>query len=317
MSTIKKLCRIRELEQEEIASSEIIDVLEKKTAVLGDQLSDSYHTINELKQEKVILNAEIEHVQKARQNQLKKYLVIFIAMSIALASIMIVYLYEGQNIIKPGLMHDYKSQYVIQNLKGDTIDTWTAWDIPNDRVLRIQINNKADLANDKIDAVRNAILSQEQLEIDDSMLHKGPKGYTSVYYVGWLGALTDIKSSANIPTKFEISETFDGAADIVITLESLRSPDGYSGWTESLVDNNQILKSSITIYQANEISADQLSIIIRHEFGHALGLAHATAPEDIMAPTIQTFYPYISECDIKAVKMLYEEKHTSQVVCEK
>jgi predicted Zn-dependent protease len=31
-----------------------------------------------------------------------------------------------------------------------------------------------------------------------------------------------------------------------------------------------------------------MEIIIRHEFGHVAGLAHATAPEDLMYPVIQT-----------------------------
>ena len=52
-----------------------------------------------------------------------------------------------------------------------------------------------------------------------------------------------------------------------------------------------------------------------HEFGHALGLAHSTAPEDLMYPTIETNFPYISECDIDAMKALYDGGNTSEVIC--
>ena len=50
--------------------------------------------------------------------------------------------------------------------------------------------------------------------------------------------------------------------------------------------------------------------------GHAIGLAHSTAPEDLMHPEIKTNFPYISECDIDALQSLYDGAKTSQVVCE-
>jgi len=44
-------------------------------------------------------------------------------------------------------------------------------------------------------------------------------------------------------------------------------------------------------------------------------LAHSTAPEDLMYPTIETNFPYISECDVDAMEGLYDGANTS-VVCE-
>ncbi len=55
---------------------------------------------------------------------------------------------------------------------------------------------------------------------------------------------------------------------------------------------------------------------MRHEFGHAMGLAHSTASEDLMHATIQTDYPYISQCDIDAITGLYNGDQRSQVVCQ-
>jgi hypothetical protein len=311
--------RLKELEQEEVISLEVIDSLEKKVKSLENLLSDTAHRSNELKQENIMLNEEIDYSQKSKERQLKRYLIILLATSISLALLFIVYSYSNQISDMKISLHDYNSQYVIQNLRGDTIDTWVAWNLPEGRVLNVQIDNKASLPQEKISAVKDAILSLESMDLDDSLLHKGPKGSFSTYYKGWAGAVSTImkNSTAYIPNKFKISETSDGTGDIIISLVSFKNPDGNSGWTMSLTDDNQILKSNISIYQADEISADQLAAIVRHEFGHALGLAHSTAPEDLMAPVIQTYYPYISECDVKALKTLYEERRSSQVVCEK
>jgi predicted Zn-dependent protease len=114
-----------------------------------------------------------------------------------------------------------------------------------------------------------------------------------------------------------VTETGEG--DIVIRLSHLKDPDGYSGYTKIFVDdeNHQILKSDVTIYNVDNLSDVELATIVRHELGHAFGLAHSTAPEDLMYPTIETNYPYISPCDIDALVGLYDGKTKNQVVCEK
>ncbi len=157
------------------------------------------------------------------------------------------------------------------------------------------------------------------MDIDNSLLHKGLKGTVSTHYKGWTGAMlaaAETPTQFSIPVEFEVSE--GGIGDINIKLESAINPDGFSGWTSSIVDeiNNQILKSDITIYQTNEYSDNQLAAVVRHEVGHALGLAHATAPEDLMAPTMTTEFPYISPCDIAAMTSLYDNGGHSTVTCE-
>ena len=107
-----------------------------------------------------------------------------------------------------------------------------------------------------------------------------------------------------------------GEGDIIITFSNLRDSDGYTGYTKAIVDGNEILKSFITVYDVNNLNDEELETIVRHEFGHALGLGHSTASEDLMAPNIDMTVPYISECNIDAIVDLYNGIEGS-TVCEK
>jgi len=90
-----------------------------------------------------------------------------------------------------------------------------------------------------------------------------------------------------------------------------------TGITKSTVHVDQILKSEITIYDASSLSDRELEKVSRHEFGHVMGLAHSTAPEDLMHPEIKSLYPFIADCNISAIIALYDGKVDDKVVCEK
>jgi len=203
-----------------------------------------------------------------------------------------------------------KSNYIIQHLKGDTIDTWLSWRLAHDDTLHITILDDGKYPK-KVEAIKNMILSTESFEVDDSL-----------YFVGWAGALEEasqISTAFYIPKNLEIADSTTGAGDITIKLVDYANGDGYSGFTKSIADKsqNQILKSEITIYDVDNLSLEQIASIARHEFGHAIGLAHSTDPADLMAPEMTTEYPYISECDIDATTSLYNDGQSSRVVCEK
>jgi hypothetical protein len=254
----------------------------------------------------------------------KKFYFIIASMAITALAGFVAYTYYENQITIANTSHifeDLDSDYVTQNLKGDIQKTWVAWNIPSSRTLVIGIINTANLPQDKIDIIKDAILSTKNITLDDSLLDKGPQGTSSVYYTGWEGALTNAYSHPTvsyIPQKFNIIASPNGpAGDIMITLTDDVNPDGLSGLTKSITDGNEILKSKITIYKARELSSVQLETIVRHEFGHAMGLAHSTAIEDLMHATIQTDYPYISGCDLDAIKDLYNDSKNSVVVCQK
>ena len=289
--------------------------LEKK---LGEESQKS----KELEQEKLLLEEMVHDGEKAEQKTHKRFYssIALIAVTISLGIVGYVY-YENQ-IVTQNASHlpiNYNSNYVIQNLQGDTVDTWVAWNIANGRIIHIHVTNTANLPQNMIDAMKDAILSTKAVKIDDSATGAGPKGSSSVYYVGWTGAVGAAYSEPTkqyIPQQFEINGSPNGVGDIEIILTNDISPDGYSGYTKTLVDGNEILKSKITIFKANKLDANSLSAIMRHEFGHALGLGHSTASADLMSPMLPE-YPYISGCDIDTLQKLYDGDKNSKVVCQK
>jgi hypothetical protein len=208
-----------------------------------------------------------------------------------------------------------KTQYLVQNLKGDALETWYAWQ-PRES-LKIQIVDEGNYPKEKIDAIKKAIMSTEIIQIDNNLVFKGDEG-TSTYWIGWKGVIDHLRELRGIEEPLEVSFTDKDDADIIITLTNSKSGEGLSGVTNSLVNDDErtILRSYITIYEADLLSNEHMEIIIRHEFGHVAGLAHATAPEDLMYPVIQTPAPFVSECDVDALMHLYTGGKTSQVICE-
>ncbi len=319
----------KEIEQERLLRLEInrillgkIEELQKSKEYLEEKIDIKSKSHKELAQERLILSeiATSERI-KSKKAYKKYYVSIAIIAIIASGAFTGYSYYQNEVVLKTTseLLSNLKSKYVIQNLRGDTVDTWVSWRIVEDRILSVSIVNTAKLDEKKIDVVKDVILSAESVELDDSLLNKGPQGTSSTYYKGWKGALSSISQPTEfvIPSKLEVIQGSKLNADIAIELTKLKDADGLSGYTKSIADGNQILKSQITIYQADTLSDTQLSAIVRHEFGHAIGLAHSTAPEDLMAPVIKTSYPYISDCDIDAITTLYDGKKGSEVICEK
>ena len=297
------------------------DQMQKARDEMKTKYDTEKQTSLEQEQEKMFLEKTVEIEQKQKEAAVKKYYKTAILAAVAIAVVAGVYSVmfaelAGQQYQVVAV--DKPSGYVIQNLRGDEIDTWIAWRIPEEGVIRVTVSGPA-LTDERFELTKSTFLDTEEMEIDNSLLHKGPKGTTSIHYTGWAGAMlaaAETPTQFPIPVRFEISE--GGIGDINIKLESSINPDGFSGWTTAIVDevNNQILKSDITIYQTQDYTNNQFLGIMRHEIGHALGLAHSSAPEDLMAPRMITEFPYISPCDMAAMVGLYDTGGSSSVVCE-
>lgn len=299
-----------------------IKLLEKKQKVSDWEKIDyvNGNSIDELKNQKIHLTKEINQIQKDIKKSQSKTLLIT-ELSLLPVVVLLILISGLGNSIMDSSNNDgtsFKTRHLIENLRGDTVDTWKSWRLVG-TTLNVNVLNAKGLSENRIDVIKNAITSEESLEIDDSLTHKGPKGFSSTYYTGWAGALKNLDSKEmlyNIPTNFNVITSNGGEGDIIITLSNLRDGDGYTGYTKSVVDGNEILKSFITIYDVTNLTDEELGTIVRHEFGHALGLGHSTAPEDLMAPNIDMTVPYISECNTHAIRDLYNGIQGS-TVCEK
>jgi len=323
---------VRELEQEKALLEKINHLLSEKVQdggtkikELQNDLMESERQKNESEQGKMILDKTVQIEEKRSHRLAKKNLIViavaalFVAAGFASYSVYVVELVGLQ--YRVSNLGNLQSNYVIQNLRGDTVDTWLSWRLAPESTMVVGIIDGQKYP-DKVELIKEVVMSEESLEIDDSLLHKGPQGSVSTYYVGWSGALKQAaktQTALYIPSTIQVVESRSGEGNITIVLTDEASGDGYSGFTKSIADDaqNQILKSTITIYQVDRLNDEQFKTILRHELGHALGLAHSTAPEDLMAPTIQTAYPYISDCAIDSIVRLYDGGKNSQVVCEK
>lgn len=325
--------KIKELEQEKQILKKINELLDKKITdesveikELKKDLSKSEQQTKEIEQEKIILDKTVRaEEQKNHRLTTKNIAIVAVAAVIMGAgftaySIYVVNLVGSQYQVS-NLGTISSGGYLIQNLRGDTIDTWLSWRLVSGSTMHVGVINGASFP-EKIPLIKEVVESEESIQIDDSLLHKGPKGSTSTYYVGWQGALKQAAAKPTqfyIPTKLEVVDSTKGEGEITIILTDDKSADGYSGYTKSIADDsqNQILKSTITIYDVGSLNDGQFEAILRHELGHALGLGHSTAPEELMAPTIVTFYPYISDCTVNTLSNLYDGSKNSQVICEK
>lgn len=324
---------IKELKQEKIIFSQINksleDTIEKLARTNSEMEAKLRRIANHSKvsqQVKKIMVKTYGDEAKIIESTSKKYYLTIALSAVVIAAIIIPYSMFTMTLVgqehRVGDLGNIKSGYVIQNLKGDKIDTWLSWRLSDGAALYVNILN-AKQYPEKAEIIKNAITSNEFYEIDDNILGKAPKGTLSKYYLGWTGALeaaSEIRPSQfYIPTNIEIIDSANGAGDITIILENKKNGDGFTGWTKSIADEsqNQILKSEITIYDIENLSENQLLAIARHEFGHALGLAHSSAEEDLMFATLETPYPYISHCDVDAISNLYDGSKKSEVMCEK
>ena len=293
-----------------------------------DEMKQKYETERqtalEQEQEKMFmeksLQVETKEKEKAKMKYYKTIIVSVLAIAVVTGGYSILFAELAGQQYRVDDLGGVNSSYEIQNLKGDIIDTWLSWRLHEGDPLRVTIQNGENYPPEILEAVKQTIISEIAIDIDDSLAGKGERGETSEYFLGWKGALlaaAEAPSEVYIPT-IELIDTENGA-DIIVILVDEQNADGFTGWTVSIADDavNQVLKSKVTIFNVDELSQDQVAAITRHEFGHVIGLVHSSDELDLMHPVIKTQFPFISECNIAAVHHLYDGGKSSKVVCEK
>lgn len=313
----EKTHKNNEREQEKLLREKIDEKYENKIKELteGKKLSDKDR--KEILQENLLLKKisknETESLTSSKKKLYSIVIIAVLSIAVIFAGSMFYVTENIENSTSP------TSSYIIKNLRGDTIDTWLSWRIPQGQPLVVNIVNAEEYSEEKIKIIQDTILSKETIQVDNSILGKNPG--TSLFYLGWVGALesiSELDTKYYIPREIQVIKSTEGEGNITILLTDEVNGDGYSGFTKSIADEtqNQILKSEITIFDASSITNADLEKLLRHEFGHAIGLAHSSAIEDLMYPTIEMEYPYISQCDLSAIESLYDNGGSSIVICE-
>ncbi|PBO86018.1 MAG: hypothetical protein COA77_00320 [Thaumarchaeota archaeon] len=314
-----------ESKQEKLFLSDYVNSVEKENKTIKEKYKREKQIRREKEQEKLFLKEEVLTEQKEKNIATKKYYKVLILSAIIVVSITSVYYVlfmelEGQKYLVN--FDPQSTQYAIQNLNGDKIDTWVTWRLAEEEILHVSLLN-SDKYDEKItDSIKSVLLSEEIILIDKSLVGTGPKGTNGFYFTGWAGALqyaTHTQTLFNIPTKIKLVESSIGEGDVTILLSEIKNPNGFDAKTDLVVDEttHEILKARVTIFDVDNLTDSEIEVILRHEFGHVMGLPHSSYQNDLMAEKITTDYPYISECDVDAITLLYDGVESSQVVCEK
>lgn len=272
--------------------------------------------ISDLLQKQNTISHEIILVKKRIQKLSAKTILKIELLILPIVVILLFFVAANYVIPSADIDSTIKTRYVTENLQGSTTDDVMYWDVNNQTPLVVTIENNAKVTEQKIQSIENAIISTETITRDSSQLYHSNSG-TDKYFTGWQGALeTTPVTKHNIPEKFNVIQSSNGEGQIVITLSKIKDRDGYYGTTRTIVNGNQILKAFITIYGADKLTNTQIGSIVRHEFGHALGLPLTNNAADLMYESITTNNPYISECDIDALQKLYNGIKPSDDFCD-
>jgi len=263
------------------------------------------------------LDTQITHLNK-ELNQLKKKnrrIIFFSLLLCTILSIVLTVYLTGPLLVQNDKEFLDKGRIIAEPLRANIIDTTIPWHLASDQTIKVNIINSESVSSHKINIIRDAILSKQIVNINSDSQGESPD---IVYYAGWEAALVHASEKSTkffIPTKFSVTESSDDIGNITIILSHLKNEEGYLGFTKLKIDNDQIVKATMTIYDIDNLSDADLSTITKHEFGHALGLGHSASGNDLMHDTIDTKFSYISKCDMKAVSELYDGKESTEIVC--
>ena len=170
------------------------------------------------------------------------------------------------------------------------------WKTLDDKTLHVSIIKQTQLSPDQEASIKKAIVGYGTVKSDDTTT-----------YVSWKEALqnkSEYKSGISMPTNIVLVSDDNEDANVAIWVTDQKNPI-FSGYAANVVQNKTIVKSNIIIYDINNLTGPQISSIVRHEFGHALGLRHSDFTDDLMFGTVPV-PAYVSEHHIVMLLSMYE-----------
>ena len=176
------------------------------------------------------------------------------------------------------------------------IHAFIPWKTLDDKTLHVSIIKETPLSPDQLSSIKKAIVGYGTVKFDDSQT-----------FVSWNEALqttSEYKTKISLPTNIVLDSDDNEEANVAIYITDEKNPI-YSGYTANVIDHNRIVKSNIIIYDMNNLGDKQISSIVRHEFGHALGLRHSGYADDLMFGIIPV-PSYVTEHDVATLLSLYE-----------
>jgi len=180
------------------------------------------------------------------------------------------------------------------------IDIVVPWSSNQDTV-QVVIVNKANLNEEKISIIKKVIESKVSYS-----------NASQIYYEGWYGAIRSFDSKIK---QFEIKvsqKTRQG--DIIIELLTETHPL-YNGYSIQHYAGPRIIHAQIQIHDSENITNIQLENLVRHEFGHALGMGHSNDQSTIMYTTMGEDPKFITSCDLVGLKALEDGKMRTSIDC--
>lgn len=172
------------------------------------------------------------------------------------------------------------------------------WDLKSQKTLYVLINSESEISESKKAIINDVIMSEKSVMLDNQNNFKG-----------WQGALNQIHYSDNTPIKLIFTDNEKPTNMIIINLEDepteFDDSSEFDGFTKFDLYENKIVKSHIVIYNTKNLNDVEFETLLRHEFGHSLGLAHSENINNVMFPLLDQSNPYITNDNISALSLLY------------
>ena len=175
-------------------------------------------------------------------------------------------------------------------------DELRAWKQVKDNTIPILIVRDANVSEKQVDLVEYTINSKETTNSEKKL------------FQGWNEGIKEVSKSFGVTVpNLQVQYKLDISESITIYLMEKTNSEGYDGYTNLFYDQNgKIQKALVKIYNVDELDDIQLKSIIRHELGHALGLGHTDAKNDLMQSIINMNHNTISLLDLQALARIYK-----------